>query len=75
MCYREVYKTRRSCGHEEPTSERRVNCNSPRCRYSSAHPSHCPACHATCAQQLESARQMVTGIGDGLCYHCRRGVA
>lgn len=75
MCYREVYQTRYACGHEQPTSERKVNCNSPRCRYSPVHPPNCPACHATCAQTLQRARMMDPRIGEGLCYHCEHGVA
>ncbi|KAI6144994.1 hypothetical protein BKA82DRAFT_147645 [Pisolithus tinctorius] len=75
MCYREVFQTRYACGHEQPTAERKVDCNNRRCRSSSVHPSNCAVCHATCAQSFERARPIVTAVGNGLCYHCAHGVA
>ncbi|KIJ62079.1 hypothetical protein HYDPIDRAFT_95166 [Hydnomerulius pinastri MD-312] len=50
MCYRELQCIEYSCGHKEPFTESKVDCNSSRCRYSAQHVRGCLACSSTCSQ-------------------------
>ncbi|KAH7882869.1 hypothetical protein F5I97DRAFT_143859 [Phlebopus sp. FC_14] len=72
MCYREVQCRRHACGHEEPFGESKIDCQSDRCRYSSAHPRGCATCSSTCIQQLGMAQRVVTQRRESFCYHCNK---
>ncbi|KIM38839.1 hypothetical protein M413DRAFT_58199, partial [Hebeloma cylindrosporum] len=52
MCFREIQCIKHACGHEHPQSDRRVDCNSSRCRYSQLHDASCSpkSCSSTCQQ-------------------------
>ncbi|PFH53504.1 hypothetical protein AMATHDRAFT_137447 [Amanita thiersii Skay4041] len=70
MCYREVQCTRYACGHEVPHSDRRVDCGSGHCRYSSSHATPCSNCASACKQWLRPAQMQVTRTERTHCYHC-----
>ncbi|KIL68409.1 hypothetical protein M378DRAFT_71534 [Amanita muscaria Koide BX008] len=64
MCYREVKCVKHSCGHEAPIEDRRVDCGSNRCRYSSSHAASCTDCSSTCNQwYVDKVRFMVSMTG------------
>ncbi|KAM6501046.1 hypothetical protein JOM56_004060 [Amanita muscaria] len=71
MCYREVKCVKHSCGHEAPIEDRRVDCGSNRCRYSSSHAAPCTDCSSTCNQWLRPAQMQVVRTDTQSCYHCR----
>ncbi|EKM75903.1 hypothetical protein AGABI1DRAFT_45720 [Agaricus bisporus var. burnettii JB137-S8] len=71
MCYRDVACVKHSCGHESPVSDKRVDCGSNKCRYSSRHNPACPNCTSTCTQWLRPARTTVTSRSDAPCSSCR----
>jgi len=73
MCHRKVDCTRHICGHEQPVSDSRVDCQSSRCRYSHRHPQPCGGCPTSCHQMLERAETVVTQMASTRCYHCSRG--
>jgi len=71
MCYRQVQCQLHSmCGHEEPKSHFKVDCQNFRCRYSSLHPQNCGGCPDSCRQWLDRAQTVVTQIVNSRCYHC-----
>ncbi|KAF8880776.1 hypothetical protein BD779DRAFT_1411347, partial [Infundibulicybe gibba] len=70
MCYREVHCVKYACGHQTPSTERRVDCNSSQCRYSNAHNSNCHSCSTTCKQWLRPAQMVITQTSQSSCGHC-----
>ncbi|KAF9219203.1 hypothetical protein BS17DRAFT_433366 [Gyrodon lividus] len=72
MCYRELQCIEFSCGHREPFTETKVDCNSNLCRYSSLHARPCITCSSTCSQMLGRAQPRVAQRKESLCYHCAR---
>ncbi|KAK0236285.1 hypothetical protein EDD85DRAFT_636079 [Armillaria nabsnona] len=72
MCYRKIDSTKYSCGHDIPHGDQRIDCNSARCRYSSAHQDNCHDYKSTSSKQwldINSATNPLDAftINDGLC--------
>ncbi|EIW61041.1 uncharacterized protein TRAVEDRAFT_46265 [Trametes versicolor FP-101664 SS1] len=72
MCYiRQVCYVYTKCGHAQPMPDEQVPCNSPRCKFSPAHPKSCggASCKQTCKQIRQYPQQMSPQIA-GCCPGC-----
>ncbi|KIK91397.1 hypothetical protein PAXRUDRAFT_149584 [Paxillus rubicundulus Ve08.2h10] len=72
MCYRQLQCIEFACGHKEPFTESKVDCNLRECRYSSVHVRPCIACSTTCLQMLGRAQPTVAQRKESLCRHCQQ---
>ncbi|KAJ7215157.1 hypothetical protein C8J57DRAFT_1149768 [Mycena rebaudengoi] len=74
MCHRLVQWLVHSCGHDSPHGHTMVDCNRPRCRYSSAHLTPCNNCRNTCNAWLSPPQKIMAGTAPDPCFECSHGL-
>ncbi|KAG9028617.1 hypothetical protein FRB95_006295 [Tulasnella sp. JGI-2019a] len=75
MCAREVQlKEYSTCKHQRLIKDTVVDCKSPICYYSAAHPQDCPGCK--CNRWMGKVERHVVERPDGYCDDCctRKGL-
>ncbi|KAL1742116.1 hypothetical protein HDZ31DRAFT_43910 [Schizophyllum fasciatum] len=70
MCFVAVLCRQYTCEHMQAYERHRADCNQRNCAHSQSHNHERHDCLATCSQNLEPERQLLTDRAQGVCETC-----